>query len=496
MTTENNTNIDETLEDAENGMRQRNPSALTSTGKPLSKVSMKYDIDGDGKLDPSEKAMRDMDTDDRGYLTNEQVYKVMLEQMKLQREVFGLKRMVVIFVSIILLLSLATLGTSFAAALLAKDTDVKDGNLVVKGGDGVVGTSNVASTFTVTEVDPSRRRLEIEGLLSDTSPVGITVTSITTGDAKKVAIQCNLGRTVFLKESCPGSTTTIGVQICPSTWSESESGGTYTYMDGAVTITCTGSDDNTCTVAFPTGATTCTVPTPTVLLRTANNYAILAKSGITTVPTSIITGDIAVSPISEAAMTGFGFAKDDNLNTVSEQITAPGQAFAANYGGLIASALTTAVSDMETAFTDAAGRVNTDASRININGGLLSEVTLTPGIYTFGTDVQLTGDIYLRGNANDVFIIQIATNLIQAAGKRVFLAGGAQAKNVFWQVSGSVSVGQGAHMEGVMLVKTAATFITGSSINGRVLTQTACALQQATIYSRICSNILCTSDNA
>jgi hypothetical protein len=251
-------------------------------------------------------------------------------------------------------------------------------------------------------------------------------------------------------------------------------------------------------VSLPAGARTCKVPTPTVLLRTANNYAILAKSGITTVPTSVITGDIAVSPINEAAMTGFSFAKDDNLNTVSTQITAPGQAFAASYGGRIASALTTAVSDMETAFTDAAGRVNTDASRINLNGGILSEVTLTPGIYTFGTAVQLTGDIYLRGNADDVFIIQIATNLVQALGKRVFLAGGAQAKNVFWQVSGTVSLGQGAHMEGVMLVKTAVTFITGSSINGRVLTQTACALQQATINSSICpgnDKQLCTAAN-
>jgi hypothetical protein len=248
MTTENNTNIDETLEDAENGLRQRNPSALTSASKALSKVSMKYDIDGDGKLDPSEKAMRDMDTDGRGYLTNEQVYKVMLEQMKLQREVFGLKRMAVVFVSIILLLSLATLGTSFAAALLAKDTDVKDGNLVVKGGDGVVGTSNVASTFTITEVDPSRRRLQKTGS-ADTG--GVAFASITKTDAAAVAANCGVGTNVFLKEKCTGSDLTIDVPICPSITSESESGGVFTYtcMDGAVTIECTGSDD--CTVDLP-----------------------------------------------------------------------------------------------------------------------------------------------------------------------------------------------------------------------------------------------------
>jgi hypothetical protein len=211
------------------------------------------------------------------------------------------------------------------------------------------------------------------------------------------------------------------------------------------------------------------------------------------VPKSFITGDIAVSPISEAAMTGFSFTKDTNLNTVSEQITGTGQAFAANYDSPVPAVLTTAVGDMQTAFTDAAGRVNPDASRLNLNGGILSEITLTPGVYTFGTAVQLTGDIYLRGNADDVFIIQIAMSLVQSTGKSVFLAGGAQAKNVFWQISGTAYVGQGAHMEGVMLVKTAATFITGSSIKGRVLTQTACALQQTVVDSRICSNELCTA---
>jgi hypothetical protein len=40
-------------------------------------------------------------------------------------------------------------------------------------------------------------------------------------------------------------------------------------------------------------------------------------------------------------------------------------------------------------------------------------------------------------------------------------------------------------MEGILLVKTAVTFITGSTLNGRVLTQTACNLQSAVINSVI-----------
>jgi hypothetical protein len=500
MTTEINMKNDATLEDAEKGMRQRaakNPSGLTSTSKVLSQTSMRYDVDGDGKLDPSEKAMRDMDTDNRGYLTNDQVYKVMLEQMKLQQEVFGLKRMSLVFVFIIFFLSLATLGTSFAAASLAKDTDVKNGILVVKGGDGVVGTSNVALTFTLTEVALSERRLVTEG---GVGTGGITVTSITKEDAEKVANECGNGKSVFLKETCGDSEalTTIDVPICPSTETTNLVDGAliYTYMQGAVkvvTIDCSAATNptDTCEVVFPLGTPACTVPTPTVLLGTAQNYAILAKTGITTVPTSVITGDIAVSPIAEAAMTGFSFFKDDDQNTVSVQIT--GKALAANYGGTIETALTVAVSDMEAAYTDAAGR--TDGARIDLLGGILDDVTMTPGIYTFGTDVSITGDIYLRGNEDDVFIIQIASYLVQAAEKKVILVGGVQAKNVFWQVAGYVYLGAGSHMEGVMLVKTAVTFITGSSINGRVLTQTSCALDSATIDSRICSNSLCSASS-
>jgi hypothetical protein len=58
---------------------------------------------------------------------------------------------------------------------------------------------------------------------------------------------------------------------------------------------------------------------------------------------------------------------------------------------------------------------------------------------------------------------------------------GAKAKNIFWQVAGYVTVNAGAHMEGILLVKTKVDFITGSSLNGRVLSQTACTLQMASI---------------
>ena len=113
---------------------------------------------------------------------------------------------------------------------------------------------------------------------------------------------------------------------------------------------------------------------PTVELLGAGDFAILAKSGITNVPASSITGDIGVSPIAAAAMTGFEFTMDSALPVqfaTSEQVVATNAthinyAYAADFGGTTAVILTTSVGAMETAYTDAAGHVNLDAARINL----------------------------------------------------------------------------------------------------------------------------------
>jgi hypothetical protein len=68
-----------------------------------------------------------------------------------------------------------------------------------------------------------------------------------------------------------------------------------------------------------------------------------------------------------------------------------------------------------------------------------------------------------------------------AMGTHVLLNGGALAKNIFWQVAGEVEVGEGSHIEVILLVQTTVTFNTGSSINGRILSQTACNLQSTTV---------------
>jgi hypothetical protein len=225
-----------------------------------------------------------------------------------------------------------------------------------------------------------------------------------------------------------------------------------------------------------------------VILGTAGDFVILAKSGISTVPASAITGDIGVSPITGASMTGFSEIKDSSGKmATSGQVT--GTMFAADYNAPTPVKMTAAVSDMETAYTDAAGRPNEVAARINLGAGIVGGVfggmtaPLTPGVYTWGTDVKITGDIYLdaEDHPEAVFILQTSGNVIFDANFNVILVNGARADSVFWQVAGLVVAGAGAHLEGVFLVKTMAAFITGSSLTGRMLAQTAVTLQTTTI---------------
>jgi hypothetical protein len=222
----------------------------------------------------------------------------------------------------------------------------------------------------------------------------------------------------------------------------------------------------------------------TVNLGTAATYTILAKSGISTVPASSITGNIAVSPIAATAITGFGLLlAPDGQSSTATQIT--GQAFAASYGGATATALTAAVGDMEIAYADAAGRANNDATRINVEQGAIGGLTLTPGVYTFQMDISIgTGTAVTfdaDGDSDAVFILQTTGNLKQAGSTGVILANSAQAKNIFWQVAGNVLVGAHSNLAGVLLVKTDVTLMTSSSLNGRILAQTAVNLQKATI---------------
>ncbi|MGD0144650.1 MAG: ice-binding family protein [Rhizomicrobium sp.] len=207
--------------------------------------------------------------------------------------------------------------------------------------------------------------------------------------------------------------------------------------------------------------------TQPVNLGGAGHFVILSKSGITDVKTSDVVGNIGTSPITGAA---------DHLSCA--EVT--GKVYSVNAAGPAPCSLksptrlSTAVFDMETAYTDAAGR---KAGATGLGAGNIGGLTLGPGVYKWSTSVTIPKSVTLDGDSHSVWIFEISKDLNISDGKAVILSGNAQAQNIFWQVAGQVTLGTTSHFEGIILSKTLIAMKTGASINGRLLAQTAVTLQ-------------------
>jgi hypothetical protein len=210
----------------------------------------------------------------------------------------------------------------------------------------------------------------------------------------------------------------------------------------------------------------------TLNLGVAENFAILTKSGITNVYKSNITGNVGTSPITGAALllkcnevTGTIYTVDAAGPIACRVTDAPG--------------LTAAIGDMGTAYTNAAGRSNPDF--LNLGAGVVGGFTLKPGLHKWAGTLLIQKDITLQGGPDDVWIFQVAGTLTMSSAVRMVLSGGAQAKNIFWQVAGATTLGTTSHFEGTLLGKTSIAVQTGATVNGRLLAQTAVTLQMNTV---------------
>ena len=227
---------------------------------------------------------------------------------------------------------------------------------------------------------------------------------------------------------------------------------------------------------FMTGTTTIAVGVP-VDLGTAANFVLLAKSGITNVPTSMITGNIGVSPITSTAITGLPLTADGSGEfSTTPQVT--GRVYAPDFTQPTAANLTTAIGDMELAFTAAAGRA---PDVTELGAGMIGTVTLAPGVYKWSSALLIPTSITLSGSATDVWIFVIAQDLTVSSGASILLAGGARSKNIFWDVGGQLVANPGSHLEGNVLSMTGATLDTGASLNGRLLAQTLVTIRGSVI---------------
>lgn len=183
-----------------------------------------------------------------------------------------------------------------------------------------------------------------------------------------------------------------------------------------------------------------------------STFAVLSGSSITNTGNTNVTGNLGLSPGTSIG----GFPPGILIGTLHINDALANQAKL----------------DLTAAYNDAAGRTATD---IVIVSGNIGGLTFTPGLYKSTSSLAISsGDLTFDalGDANAVFIIQIASTLVTTSGRKVFLAGGAQASNIFWQVGSSATFGTTSQFKGTVMAMQSITFNTGAKLEGRALART------------------------
>ncbi|MEK7075381.1 MAG: ice-binding family protein [Patescibacteria group bacterium] len=218
-------------------------------------------------------------------------------------------------------------------------------------------------------------------------------------------------------------------------------------------------------VSFAFTATNTTLAATTISLGTAGNFAVLGGSTITNTGSTVLNGDLGLTP--GTSVTGFPPGTVNGSQHITNAVAAQGQ------------------TDLVTAYNAASGQTGA----VTVSGDLGGR-TLTPGVYNSASSLGLTGTLTLdgEGNPNAVFVFQMGSTLTTASGSNISLINGAQACNIFWQVGSSATLGTNSNFLGTLMALTSITATTGASINGRLLARNgAVTLDTNSVTKPVCT---------
>lgn len=238
-------------------------------------------------------------------------------------------------------------------------------------------------------------------------------------------------------------------------WSVVNGGGTINPGTGVFTAgTVSGTFVNTVVATSGTvsGAASVTIapiiipPPSPINLGTAAANGIMAGTAFTCVVGGIINANIAISPGS--TVTGFPPCIITGVQHLADAVAAQAQI------------------DLTAAYNQLAGLPCPPANIISAN---LGGTTKSAGVYCSATGIGVTGTLILDGGGdpNALFVFQAGTSLTTAGN--IVLINGAQAKNVYWQVGSSATIGTASQWQGNIIALTSITLVDNATLLGRAL---------------------------
>lgn len=237
--------------------------------------------------------------------------------------------------------------------------------------------------------------------------------------------------------------------------------------------------DTSTVVTTTTGSSTVEIPVPNhkvkpLDLGVAKSFGVMAYTAITSAPTSSISGKVGLKPGVRSLIT---------LNPATEVAGGSMEIYAGDDVGDPQNYLTMAREDLIAAYRDAAARTP-DRDKLEAYEGNLGGKILPPGIYHWSNGATIPTDLTLEGNDTDVWIFQINGDLDMAQNTRISLSGGALAKNIYWQVSGKVTLGANSIISGTIMNQLTFEMKTNAQVIGRVLCKNGKVLMSQNVITK------------